>query len=278
MTRQQTRAIREEALEDDDLKANARLLLTYIIDWHHKDKGCVMHDSTLADRLGVSRRTVMRRRQELQEAGYLRVIHGAHRRELVPQHPRTDVEAGDISVQGCDTRDESSDNSVTGGCDTRDGDMRSYNPEGTRESAPAHEDPVDDTPEEVFTSLVKIWRSVSNAPPMSEKIEDVLWGWAHDQKIPDLSLFRDVLEEQAANTTSKGCGLSPGILLREYRGQLQSGKLEPWQQENDNYSVDEQGRVCFKGHPVDELGPQNLAADLEGAKDGAPSEPPEVSA
>jgi len=159
-----------------------------------------------------------------------------------------------------------------------DHDMSSKYPEGVSEGAPAHEDPVDGTPEEVFTSLVKIWRSVSNAPPVSQKIEDVLWGWAQDEKIPDVGLFRDVLEEQAANTTSKGCGLSPGILLREYRDQLQSGKLEPWQQESDDWSVNEQGKVCFKGVPVEETGPQNLAADLEGSKDGAPSEPPEVSA
>jgi len=52
--------------------------------------------------------------------------------------------------------------------------------------------------------------------------------------------------------------------------------MEPWQQEDDRYSVDEKGRVCFKGVPTEEIGMKNLAADI--GKDGAATGEPEVSA
>lgn len=281
MTREKTRCIREAALEDDSLTANARLLLSFIIDWHHKEKGCVMHDSTLGDRLGMSERTVQRRRKELVDAGYLRVVHGAHRRELVPQvadpsdSPDVrDVETHDTSDVSGDTGDETPDTSDDQPHDTSDVDREIYYPEGTRESAPAHEDGVGESPEDLFGALVDVWRSVSTAPALSEKTEDVLWSWAQDRTVDDVDLFREILQQQSADTTAKGCGLSPGILLKEYRKERDSGKLEPWQKEDERYSVDEQGRVCFMGTPVSETGPQNVYDDR---KDGSTRPEPEVS-
>jgi len=137
MTREETRQIREAALEDDDLTANARLLLCLIIDWHHKEKGCVMHDSTLGERLGVTARTVRRLRKELQGAGYLRVVHGAHRRELVPVVPDTadffddrNVQRPDTSVQTPDIDDETPDSSDRTPPDTSVQDREINYPEG----------------------------------------------------------------------------------------------------------------------------------------------------
>jgi DNA-binding Lrp family transcriptional regulator len=246
-----------------------------IIDFHHKKKGCVMFDSTIADKLGIAERTVIRRRQELEKAGYIREVNGRNRRELLPTAP-------DSSVISDDTDDERGDTSVRWGGDTGVTDREIDNPEGTRESAPARGgasrfevDPRSEPPEEVFSALVDIWRSVSTAPPLNARFEKVLIGWAKDEKIPDLDLFRQVLEREAANTTAKGSGLNPGILLQEYRDQLQSGKLEPWQQEDEHWTVNEEGKVCFKGVPVEETGPQNLAKQ---SKDGAPGPAPELSA
>mgnify|MGYP000447451718 CR=1 FL=1 len=268
--------LRRRVRRDHQISDSAARLFSEVVDLAMLDGGCFASPTQLGAWLGMSERTIRRRRDELKEAGYLRVEPSERGRQLIPCNPdgqecQTDVT--DKSGQTTEVTDKSGQNEVD-----KSGQHIENNNTHERGRAPAREDGEDDTPEEVFTSLVKIWRSVSNAPPVSQKIEDVLWGWAQDEKIPDVGLFRDVLEEQAANTTSKGCGLSPGILLREYRDQLQSGKLEPWQQESDDWSVNEQGKVCFKGVPVEETGPQNLAADLEGSKDGAPSEPPEVSA
>lgn len=140
MTRDQTRQIREHALEDTDLTTTARLLLSLIIDWHHKEKGCVMHDSTMAEKLGLSDRTVMRRRQELIEAGYLRQVHGAHRRELVPKVPCSSVISGDTDGNRGDTRDERDDTDVTPGGDTAVTHMRNNNPEGASSRGHAGEE------------------------------------------------------------------------------------------------------------------------------------------
>jgi hypothetical protein len=273
---------RKAVRADSDLPPGARLLFEEIWEMHHDcEKGCYASNEELGSRVGAAASSVRRYRRKLRNAGHLKEEKTGGRIYKIPaEAANSDREpvSTDQNDQNQGVSTDHSGQNCTQEAVSSDQDMSSYNPEGTREGAPAHEDSHDDTPEEVFTSLASIWRSVSNAPPMTEKIEDVLWGWAHDEKIPDQDLFRDVLEEQAANTTSKGCGLSPGILLREYRDQLQSGKLEPWQAESDDWSVNEQGKVCFKGVPVEETGPQNLAADLQGAKDGAPSEPPEVSA
>jgi hypothetical protein len=123
--------------------------------------------------------------------------------------------------------------------------------------------------------LVDVWRSVGTAPPLTKNTENVLWEWAQDQTVADVNLFREVLQEQSADTTAKGCGLSTGILLKEYRKQRDAGKLEPWQKEDKRYSVDEEGRVCFKGVPLSETGPQNVYDDYE-RKDGSTRPEPEV--
>jgi len=277
---------RQQVYTDTDLTGNARLIMMLVLDYHMMEHGCVLKDSTISDEVGVSVRTVERRRKELYNAGYLREVNGANRRKLVPIDPDTGDEIPDTGVVAPDSSDEQPDTGDGSAPDTGVVDKDKDISANAQRCAPAHEDsgdsqidPRSEPPEEVFSELVDIWRSVSSAPALNRRLEDVLWGWAQDEKIPDLGLFRDVLEEQAANVTAKGSGMSPGILLREYREQLNSGKLEPWQQEDERYSVGEQGRVCFKGVPVEETGPQNLAADLQdqSAKDGAPAGEPEVS-
>jgi len=155
-------------------------------------------------------------------------------------------------------------------------DNRQKNREG---DAPAHEDSSEESPDQLFSALVDVWRSVGTAPPLNRNTEDVLWEWAQDGTVQDIGLFREVLQEQSADTTAKGCGLSTGILLKEYRKQRDAGKLEPWQKEDGRYSVDEEGRVCFKGVPLSETGPQNVYDDYEGdtRKDGSMRREPEVS-
>jgi len=127
---------------------------------------------------------------------------------------------------------------------------------------------------------VSIWRSVRSAPPLTEKIEDVLWDWAQEGAIPDLALFEEVLRQDAASVKGQGKGLNMGILRSRYTDELESGKLTPEQQEDPDYTVNEDGKVCYMGVPLSEIGPQNLAADLEEdhAGDGTAGCEPEVSA
>lgn len=179
MTREETRRIREAALEDDSLTANARLLLSFIIDWHHKEKGCVMHDSTLGDRLGMSERTVQRRRKELVCAGYLRVVHGAHRRELVPQvadssdlpDVRND-EVHDTSDVSGDTGDDAPDTSDDKPHDTSDVDREIDNPEGASSCAREAEGRWDFLPDYRMRHLPEI-KSEVGSPDYNPDVQSI---------------------------------------------------------------------------------------------------------
>lgn len=263
---------RKTVRADSDLPAGARLLFEQIWEMHHaSEEGCYAGDQYLAKQIGAAPSSVRRYRRQLREKGYLTEQKSGGRRRSIP----IKMISTDQNDQEQPVNTDHSDQNCTDDVISTDQDISSNNPEGTRESAPAHEAPVEYSSDELFSQLVKAWRSVSTAPPLSEKTEDVLWGWAQDQTIDDPDLFREVLEEQSADTTAKGCGLSTGILLKEYRNQRDSGKLEPWQKESEHYSVDGQGRVCFKGVPVEDTGPQDVYADR---KDGSAGPEPEVSA
>jgi len=255
-----------------------------VVDYHQMEKGCVLKDSTIAEKIGTSTRTAERRLKELREAGYLRAVHGANRRQLVPELPdKFDGEA-DTDVGTPDTHDVATDTHDGEATDTdvvhRDIDISA----NAGESAPTREGSGLDslhTTEGVFEALVDVWRSVSGAPPLSRKREDALWGWAEDRTVANPDLFRDVLEEQAADTAGRGVGMSMGILLKEYKKRRDAGKLRPDRQDDPDWTIDEQGRKCYMGVPIEETGPQNLAEDLpepDGTpKDGARSPEPEVS-
>lgn len=283
MTTEQLLHLRQTADRDDSLTTTARLLFGEIINLNVLGDGCYKAYTTLAEDLGLNERTVRRRRKELESAGYLTVSREGDRRYLVPTPPdtsdRTGQQCPDSSV-----RPDSSDRTEVSAPDTDDetppdtgdDDKEVYNPAEARESAPAHEVSSEESPDELFSALVDVWRSVGTAPPLTKNTEDVLWGWAQDQTVADVDLFREVLQEQSADTTAKGCGLSTGILLKEYRKQRDASKLEPWQKEDKRYSVDEEGQVCFKGVPLSETGPQNVYDDYE-RKDGSMRREPEVS-
>jgi len=205
-------------LEDDKLTANARLVLTLIIDFHHKKKGCVMFDSTISDRLGISERTVIRRRQELEKAGYIREVNGPNRRELVPTPPDSSVISGDTSDEAGDTDDEGGDTSVGSGGDTGVNDREINNPEGTREGAPARETGAD--------KAVRIFAEELRLP--RELYEEAVEIKSHTDWDPEkLNVWRDqcIDTRRDMRDPSRAKGLSPRV--RGHHAPARTARITP---------------------------------------------------
>jgi len=270
--------LRQTARRDDDLPPIARLLFAEIWQMNEGAGECYAEDDWLGKQIGAAESTVRKHRLTLRQKGYIKQSRSGGRRYLEPNDVINIDQSDQQQSENTSTADQSDQNRSDEVINT-DQHRGSNNPEGTRESAPAHEDSSEESPDQLFSALVDVWRSVGTAPPLNRNTEDVLWEWAQDGTVQDIGLFREVLQEQSADTTAKGCGLSTGILLKEYRKQRDAGKLEPWQKEDGRYSVDEEGRVCFKGVPLSETGPQNVYDDYEGdtRKDGSMRREPEVS-
>jgi len=275
--------LQRKARRSGRLRPNALLLLAEICDLHGCEKGCIAGNDTFAENLGATPRSVRNWLSELKDHGLIAEAQQGPNRLLIPRTPEWVEGKDDSTAENSFQEDgQSSGKDVPGRKeDSKEGgkdfpQQRDNNSEGTRERALAHEGSSEESPDELFSALVDVWRSVGTAPPLTKNTENVLWEWAQDGTVQDIGLFREVLQEQSADTTAKGCGLSTGILLKEYRKQRDSGKLEPWQKEDERYSVDEQGRVCYMGTPVSETGPQNVY-DEPARKDGSTRPEPEVS-
>lgn len=265
MTQPDCLKLQRKARRSGRLRANACLLLAEICDLHGCEKGCIIGNKALADHLGCTERSIRKWLRELTSEGLVTEGTEAAKRVLVPRVPSwmewNEDSCEEATFQQNTERSgtevpERNERSEKGG--TNVPTQRDNKSESVRERAPAHEeDPVRST-EDLFGGLVEAWRSVRSAPPLGERREKVLYDWSHDREVEDPDLFREVLAEQAADTSSKGVGMSMGILLKEYKKQRDAGKLEPWQQKDDRYSINEAGEVCFKGTPLDEIGPQNV--------------------
>lgn len=77
-------SIKRRARRDESLSDGAALLLAEIADLHVLREGCFAEDTQLGVWLGCSARTIRRRKQELEAAGYIEIEHHDGRRYLVP--------------------------------------------------------------------------------------------------------------------------------------------------------------------------------------------------
>jgi len=217
MDTQEAQQLRAVALEDNDLTQSARLILTLVIDFHTQQrKGCILHDSTIGEKLGMSERTVQRRRKELLNDGYLKEVDGTNRRELVPTLPEKSDDTYDISDESPDTSVETHDSSVVEHDsdvvpphDTDDEDLVSNNPEGVEAPAPAGETDAEKAvrifteelrgPREFYEEAKKIKRHVQWDPEKLSVWRQVCYDTAIDMKDPSNAnlkyLLRDFDEE-----------------------------------------------------------------------------------
>lgn len=124
--------LRREARRNGDLSNGAVRLLGEVIDLHLLESGCFASDGKLSEWLCTTRRTVRRWRNELQEAGYLRVKRTA-KRHLVPCSPseedRTELSNADKSVR---TKMSDPDKNVQEGVD-KNVQHREYNNNSVRD-------------------------------------------------------------------------------------------------------------------------------------------------
>jgi hypothetical protein len=248
--------ISNDMLNDPELSFKAKGLLSYLLaqsdEWE-------VYQSQLAELGPDGEASVRSGLKELREQGYLE-RNRLHADDgtfdgyeyIVYEYP---TGSGKTDMGKPDTG-----KSETGKSDPNNTNLQQDKEKQHEDEAPAHEG---SSVEDVFQGLVDAWRAVRPAPTLTEKRERVLYDWAHDGTVEDPVLFREVLEEQAADTSSKGVGLSMGILLKEYRKQRDAGKLEPWQKEDERYSINEDGEPCFKGKPLSEIGPQNVYDDID---------------
>lgn len=100
------------------------------------------------------------------------------------------------------------------------------------------------------------------------------------KQIDDLDTWADVVEWWCGNGYK---GRSISRMKQKYQERLEEEResiLSPERQEDPRWSVDEQGRKCYDGVPIEEFNCPNLAADLGGdhAGDGTAGREPEVSA
>jgi hypothetical protein len=208
---------KQRVTTDSDLTANARLIMNLVVDYHQMDKGCVMKDSTIAKKIGISTRTAERRLKELREAGYLRAVHGANRRQLVPEVPDKHDGEADTDVETPDTRDVATDTDDGDATDTsvvhRDIDISANAGEG----APTREDTEITFEEELTMDLVDAWRSVRGSPALTKGIEDTLFRWAREGEVTDAETFENVLRDAVDSTAGRGVGIDLAVLRDEYQ-------------------------------------------------------------
>jgi len=68
--------------------------------------------------------------------------------------------------------------------------------------------------------LVKIWRSVDGAPPLTEGIEKTLFRWARNDVVTSAEKFREVLRNAVDSTAGRETGIDLSILRQTYEEQV----------------------------------------------------------
>jgi hypothetical protein len=143
MTLEELFSLRREVRRNDDVSDKAARLFAEIVDLHQLGAGCIAQDVKLAEYIGCHPRTVARRRNELAEAGYLRVDRSAERRKLVPKWPEDPDEQGktvpDRFVESPDRTVETPDTGVKRAPDTSVTHREINIPAEPGESGRAHE-------------------------------------------------------------------------------------------------------------------------------------------
>jgi len=104
------RCLRRTVRRDESISNGTARLFAEIVDLHMMEDGCFAQDTTIAEWLGTTPRTIRRWRRELEEAGYLREEPGEKGRHLIPQKAEPDKNVrGDrtkMSGQNCPDRTE----------------------------------------------------------------------------------------------------------------------------------------------------------------------------
>jgi hypothetical protein len=272
MTQTDLLQLKRDVRRDHSLTENARLLFAEIADLHLMQEGCFAYDTTLAGWIGTSQRTVERRRKELTKAGYLRVEKRGGERHLIPQRPTrsgddspddTDDDTRDVSADDMGASDDSGDAEAP---DTRDVHREIDIPADAGEGARPRGDDSSDGHDSALSIHQEWYPDVSLSIGQKEILK----------QIEDLAVWSDVVEWWCGNGY-KGRSISRmKQRYEEVKAERHSSQLTPEQQQDPDYTVNEDGEVCYKGVPLSQIGPQNLAADLQG--DGHAGADPEVSA
>jgi len=232
MTDRELLQLRQTADRDGDLTASARVLFGEIINLNLLGDGCYKAYTTLASDLGMNERTVRRRRDELEEAGYVRVSHDGDRRYLVPTRPdssnRTGHERPDIDAEA-DTSDRTdatapdTDDETPPDTSVQDRDI--YNPAEAQESAPARGDGSSDaSPRDDDPPGVKIWMDVTGERPniaTRKQLKEAFDG--PESPRWDGDTFRKALREAWLNVDQKAHRIRIGYLLTSYEQHLTRG-------------------------------------------------------
>jgi len=208
--------LRREVRRSDDISDAATRLFCEVIDLHRLKNGCTATDATLGDYINKSARTVARRRQELEAAGYLREEDGANRRVLVPKwhsdHDDKGEKAPVKSDKGPDKIDETPDNSDEQQpvkSDTHK-EININTPE--RERAHVREDDP---------AGVRVWVDVTGERPniqTRQTLRDELT--REDGPLWDEDVFRKVLREAWNNVGRDPDRIRVGYLMTSYEQAL----------------------------------------------------------
>lgn len=179
MTSQELIDLQAQATKDTDLTPIARVLFAEIINLNLTGDGCYKAYTTLAEELGMSERTVRRRRKELQSSGYITVSHREGRRYLVPTRPDKDVRSGH-ECPDTDDRADSDDRTQVSTTDIDDEsapdtdvqDQEVDNPEGASSRAREAEGRWDFLPDYRMRHLPEI-KSEAGSPDHNPVVQSI---------------------------------------------------------------------------------------------------------
>jgi len=250
--------LRRAARRDNDLSDSAARLFSEITDLTMLEDGCTASATQLGAWLGMSERTIRRRRDELIDTGYLRIKPAQSARKLVP----VKSDGQDCPTQTSDNSDRKSRMTDKSGQNRVDKSGQHKENKNTHERgrAGAHGEGGDEdeqtTVEERFEKLVTIWRQTSGTPPLNAKREETFYRWADDEVITEWDTYQKVLRREAEITQERDVNLALAYLREEYENEVESGVLSPERQEDPNWTV-ENGEKHFKGVPLSEIGCKN---------------------
>lgn len=194
--------------------------------------GCRAGDKHFATQYGVHEKTVARWRRELQRQGYVIKGHDGENRTLRPNHKIVGRE------QNCGQRTNSSpqkdgpDHKNVGRSGPQNrGTQRDIKPEGTRERAPAREEPGEEDNRTEEKDLiregdppgVRVWVQVTGERPTIQDRESLKGYMTEQADRWDPDVFRDVLREAYLNVGRDAHRIRIGYLTTAYERALSRG-------------------------------------------------------
>jgi len=173
MTDTELLQLRRTVRRDDDITDSAARLFSEIVDLAMLDDGCTASLTQLGAWVSMSERTVRRRRDELKEAGYLRVSACENRRQLVP----CKTDGHECRTQVTDKTGQTSEVADNSGQNQPDkfGQHKENNNTYTREPAHARgEDTDSGEVGEMFDTLISVMREAGTLTGRKESTAQLL--------------------------------------------------------------------------------------------------------